>query len=390
MTGTNEAVARLEKELLARLGLGAGASNEQIESAHEEIADYLDKAPGALRDWAARQSAGIDEAYALLRGSRDDLKDAALARAAATAAAAAAVTVAEPAPAPRVERAPTPARAASKAAPGVVLPHGGRHNMDALDSDETWYDEEDLQPGVRNTRHAREARAAAAAAPRGGINPTLRRAGLALGAIVAVVAIAFAGYSAGSPKATPAPSADADAAAFSAQVATLMQKLSANPNDTATLLKLGTLYYENNDFATAINWMKKVLAIDPNNVDALLAYGAASYNASDYATAEATWKKVIQLDPKSLEAYYDLGFLYFTDNPPNVDLVKQMWGKVIEIAPDSQTAKTVKSHLDSLTANASVAPAASGAATAAPSAAASAAPKASTAPSAAASPAPSK
>src|SRR3990170_4815744 len=77
---TRGATARLERELLARLGLGPGASNEQIESAHEEIAQFLDRAPHALRGWAARQMAAIDEAYALLRGESAELTATAIAR----------------------------------------------------------------------------------------------------------------------------------------------------------------------------------------------------------------------------------------------------------------------------------------------------------------------
>jgi tetratricopeptide (TPR) repeat protein len=94
--------------------------------------------------------------------------------------------------------------------------------------------------------------------------------------------------------------------------------------------------------------MEKVLAIEPDHVDSLLAFGAASFNLEQYQRAEESWKKVLAIEPDNVEAYYDLGFLYFSDTPAKVDLVRQMWGKVVELAPDSAIAKTVGSHLQSL------------------------------------------
>ena len=365
-----EATARLERDLLARLGLGTGASNEQIESAHEEILSYLEKAPSGLRAWSARQAASIDEAHALLRGDQADLSAAAAslmggararpveAPSAPPVPAAAPAVAATPAAAAVDARvAPSPARAAP-AAPktGIVTPHGGRHAIDALDGDE-WADDEPAAPPVRRQTPAAARRQAAAAAPEPrALNPVLKRAGLALAAVVAVVAVGFAGYQLGAPSATPAPTEDPQVTAFREQVASLMQKLAADPQDVETLTALGNLYYNAGDYASAITWIDKVLAQDPESVDALLAYGAASYNTADFATAEESWLKVLDLDPENLEAYYDLGFLYFSDNPPNIEKTREMWNKVVEISPDSQIAQTVASHLKSLDAMASASP----------------------------------
>jgi tetratricopeptide (TPR) repeat protein len=363
VTELRDATGRLEKELLARLGLGSGASNEQIENAHEEIAQYLDNAPGGLRAWSARQAASIDEAYALLRGDRTDLTAAAATRLGAVPANRGEAADRGTTSTPAASAPPAPTRASTKpvapVAPAeIVLPGGGRHAMDALDSADDWYDEAELQPKPRNGAGARRP-AAPKAGPARGVNPIVRRVALAGAVVVAVVAVGFGGYSLGAPKATPAPSGDAQGAAFQQQVATLMQQLAANPNDIPTLAALGNVYYEAQDFQTAADWMRKVLAIDPKHIDSLLAFGASSFNLADYQAAEDSWKKVLELDPDNLVEYYDLGFLYFSDIPPQVDLARQMWGKVVELAPDSSIAKTVGSHLQSLTSLASGAPAAS-------------------------------
>jgi len=143
---------------------------------------------------------------------------------------------------------------------------------------------------------------------------------------------------------------DAPPAVDAAKVAGLMEKLAANPNDTVTLLALANEYYAGQQFTDAGNWLDKVLALEPNNVEALLARGAVSFNLNDLPAAEATWKKVVVIDPKNVEAHYDLGFLYLNSATPDWAGVQRECNTVIALAPTSQLAQSVKSHLDSLAA----------------------------------------
>ena len=80
--------------------------------------------------------------------------------------------------------------------------------------------------------------------------------------------------------------------------------------------------------------------------------------------------------------------MYLSANPPDVANVKVEWNEVIALAPDSDVAKTVATHLKSLDAAAS--PAASGGPGSSPAPSGSPAPAVTAAPSGApASPAPS-
>ncbi len=101
------------------------------------------------------------------------------------------------------------------------------------------------------------------------------------------------------------------------------------------------------------------------------------YNQDKAAEAEKQWRQVIAVDPKSAEAYYDLGFLYLSQNPPDITKVRAEWNKVIEIEPNSDLAKRVITHLQSLEGS----PAPSGAASGAPASAAPSTPAATPAPS---------
>jgi Flp pilus assembly protein TadD len=178
---------------------------------------------------------------------------------------------------------------------------------------------------------------------------------LAVVGIAAATVIGVAVYESGKPSSASAePAATTSATDPSApqvdetQVAQLMQKISANPNDLAALTALGDLYFQAGDYNTAGGWMAKVVAIKPKDVKARLALGAAQFNLGNVAAAEKEWKQVVALDPKNVEAYYDLGFLYLSKKPADNAKAKAAWAKVVAIAPNSEVAKTIATHLKTL------------------------------------------
>lgn len=350
--------APIEPELLARLGLAPDASAQEVDAAHDELVAYLEQAPHDLRAWARRQIEAADEAWAFLSDPTID-------RSALTAAA------------------PTFTSSTAAARPAAA--------RSAAPDDEE-YDEEDveeLEDDPSTTRRARreaqrKARSTAgrraATPPAGvGLGRLVRRIGIGAAAMVGVAAIALAGYNlnggSGVPaiSGTPAPETSPAAGVDKARVAELMRKIEADPKDVASLQELGDTYYQAGDFETAGAWMEKILAVDAKNLPARLALGAALFNLGKSAEAEKQWRQVLAVDPKNVEAHYDLGFLYLNQSPPDMAQVKIEWGRVVEIAPDSDIAKTISVHLESL--GASPAPSGSAPASGAPaSAPASAAP----------------
>jgi len=208
------------------------------------------------------------------------------------------------------------------------------------------------------------------------------RALVAAIALVGAVAVAVVGYNLGGGSSVPGLSGTPEPGATGpvidqAQVAALMTRLATDAEDVEALQSLANLYFGAGDYATAGLWLDKLLAVDPDNVSALLGNGAVAYNVGDLAAAESAWTRAAELDPNNVEVHYDLGFLYLAQEPPDYDLVRAEWQKVIELEPDGTFAQTVAGHLDSL------APSPSG--SAAPSAAAEPTPQASAEPTAAAS-----
>lgn len=215
--------------------------------------------------------------------------------------------------------------------------------------DDEFDDEEDSGPVPRH-EPARDRRHTGRRLPTRWLRskPVLALAGLAL-----VATVVGGVYLAGRSEVPGIQGAATDTASGTGQVdqaklAALMQKISANPKDVASLSQLGDLYFAAGDYKTAAVWEQKVLQVDPKNVTAMLALGAGHFNQGDTTKAEQVWQQVVALDPRQAEAHYDLGFLYLSKNPPDMAKVREEWGKVVQIDPNSQIAKTVTTHLTSL------------------------------------------
>lgn len=151
---------------------------------------------------------------------------------------------------------------------------------------------------------------------------------------------------------TPAPTPTPDAARIEA----LRSRLATNPNDVEAMAQLGDAYSIGSDPAQAKEWHGKALAIQPDNTDVLLAYGVDLLNLDDNAGALAAWTKVTQLKPTEVNAWYNIGWANMLADPPDAQAADAAWRKILEIAPDSDLASTVRAHLPDATATPSPTP----------------------------------
>src|SRR5665811_2544926 len=266
--GSHAEAAEFRIELLGRLGLTANASDQDVETTYNGLVDFLELAPHAVKSWAAARTTDVDEAFALLSGPEQDLV-----------ASAPMAAMAQDAPV-RTSQPP----AAPPAAPGVF---------------------------------------AALAANKPQQNKLIGAIGAVLA--VAIVFLVFQmGKSADVPGISGKPTGQETTAAAGAatpvdqaKLAALMQKITANPKDVASLQGIGDLYFGATDYKNASLWEQKILAVDPKNQVALLALGAAQFNLGDAVEAKKQWLIAAELYPKNAEVHYDLGFLYFSQTPPD-------------------------------------------------------------------------
>ncbi len=286
---TASAQQDLRTGLHARLGLTPKASDQDVESAHRDVFAFLATVPPEIRGWANAQAASIDEAFALLAIPAAELD-------------------------------------------AMVLSENAEMSASTLVAD----------------------------VPKSFLSNPVRKKLLKVASVFILVAVVFGVYkmgnstdsTAGNVKSnqTSANEAGATTATIDqARVTALMGKITTNPRDITSLQSLGEIYFAATEYKTAAMWERKVLEVDPKNKTGLLALGAAEFNSGNNSKAEKAWLIAADLYPNLAEVHYDLGFLYLSQNPPNIAKVTYEWNKVIKIDPNSSVAKTVATHLKGLT-----------------------------------------
>ncbi len=291
------------QELLGRLGLRADASDKDVELAHNGLVEFLELAPREMKPWASARTTDVDEAFALLSGPEQDLI----------------------APA-------TPAVATAQ----VVL-------------DMTPVATELSAPAVPPAPEELDGSSASIGSKL--LRPQMLWALVPVLVIAVVFGVYVMGKSSDVPGISGTPTNQATTAAAGpkavdpAKVGALMGKISANPKDKVALQQLGDLYFAAADYKNASLWEQNILGVDPKNQVALLSLGAAQFNLGDTAAAKKQWLIAAALYPKNAEVHYDLGFLYFSQTPPDKVNMTIEWKKVIAIDPNSNLAKTVSTHI---------------------------------------------
>ena len=287
------------QELLGRLGLKESASDQEVEAAHNGLVDFLELAPHEVQSWATARTTDVDEAFALLSGPEQDL------------------------------------------IPPVVVTTPGL------------LDEEPPTSTVPAAPVYSARQATQAPAPSGRRWPPRTQlvwAILPLLVVAIVLGVYWSGRDSGVPGisgtptngATTASSGPTAAPLDQAKVGALMQKITANPKDVASLAALGDLYFASSDFKNAAAFEQKILDVDPKNEKALIAVGAAQFNQGNKAEAKKQWLIAAGLYPKNVEVHYDLGFYYMSEKPADTVNMKLEWGKVVAIDPNSALAKQVQ------------------------------------------------
>jgi tetratricopeptide (TPR) repeat protein len=133
----------------------------------------------------------------------------------------------------------------------------------------------------------------------------------------------------------------------------LKGQLETDPDNVGLLRDLGKLYFDSGLYQDAVIQFDKALQLAPDDVEVLLSLGVAEYSLNNYSAAEQHWLRATEVAPELPEPWYNLGFLYMAQTPPDYAGVERAWGKVVEIAPDSELAQTAAAHLERFRASSS-------------------------------------
>jgi cytochrome c-type biogenesis protein CcmH/NrfG len=142
-----------------------------------------------------------------------------------------------------------------------------------------------------------------------------------------------AGNPMGGAKATPTPPTPEQLKQMAdQQVAPLLEQLSQNPKDSATLTRIATYYLAARQFDESEKYFQMAVDVKPT-ADALTKLGTAQYIGGSSDKAIETFNKALQVDPKFANALYNLGMLKWQVQG-DVKGAIACWEKLIKTNPN--------------------------------------------------------
>ncbi|HEU4752012.1 MAG TPA: zinc ribbon domain-containing protein [Armatimonadota bacterium] len=104
--------------------------------------------------------------------------------------------------------------------------------------------------------------------------------------------------------------------------------------------------FEREDFREAARLFAQAAEADPRNASYRTNLGVALAEAGDEAGALEAYRDAVRLNPGELSAYLNMGYLY--NQQERQTEAREMWEKVVALAPDSEEADEARQNLKDL------------------------------------------
>jgi cytochrome c-type biogenesis protein CcmH/NrfG len=118
----------------------------------------------------------------------------------------------------------------------------------------------------------------------------------------------------------------------SQQAAPLLEKLKKDPNNSALLIEIGSVYHSAHQFKDAAAYYSKAVQADPKNVEAHTKLAISLYRSGDVDGAIAELNRGLNLDPKNPNALFNLGMIRLqAKQDPRAALAA--WQRLLKLNP---------------------------------------------------------
>jgi cytochrome c-type biogenesis protein CcmH/NrfG len=138
---------------------------------------------------------------------------------------------------------------------------------------------------------------------------------------------------------------DANAQAALAQAAApLLDVVNKNPNDYDSLVKLGDLFYDGQQFSSAIQYYQKALAIHPDNPDVRTDMGTAYWYSGDADKAVAELQTSLKYRPGHPQTLFNLGWVRWQGKTDPKGAI-EAWEQLLKANPDYPQRQQVEQYI---------------------------------------------
>jgi len=175
--------------------------------------------------------------------------------------------------------------------------------------------------------------------------------GMAVFCLILGVAVGylFRGSASSVPAAAAAPPSsaaqvDADQAILQQSVAPLLAAVQRNPRDYDSLVKLGDLYYDGQQFSNSIPYYERALAIHPENPDVRTDMGTAYWYSGNPDKALTELQTSLKYKPTHPQSLFNLGWIRWQGKSDAKGAV-DAWEKLLKTNPDYPQKDQVKQYI---------------------------------------------
>lgn len=138
---------------------------------------------------------------------------------------------------------------------------------------------------------------------------------------------------------------DPNAQAMLAQAAApLLEAVNTNPKDFDSLVKLGNLYYDGQQFPSAIQYYERALAIHPDNPDVRTDMGTAYWYTGNAEKALAAMEISLKYRPGHPQTLFNLGWVRWQGKQDPKGAI-EAWQQLLKANPDYPQKQQVEQYI---------------------------------------------
>jgi tetratricopeptide (TPR) repeat protein len=117
------------------------------------------------------------------------------------------------------------------------------------------------------------------------------------------------------------------------QAGPLIEKLKTDPANAGLLQNIGNIYYDAQQFPTAIDYYQRALKVQPANTGARTDMATAYWYTGDADTAIAEFQKSLSYEPTKANTLFNLGIVEW-QGKMDIDKAVATWQKLLDTNPN--------------------------------------------------------
>ena len=129
------------------------------------------------------------------------------------------------------------------------------------------------------------------------------------------------------------------------QAAPLIEKLKSNPEDAALLAQIGNVYYDAQQYPTAIEYYQRALKIAPQDTSVRTDMGTAQWYAGNPDAAIEQFNLALKYEPTKPNTLFNLGIVKWQAKM-DVDGAVEAWQKLLAANPNYEAKDKVQQLID--------------------------------------------